>query len=837
MGAPFMSTVVTRRYMRGRMITVLVGFVLAVMLGTGVVLWQMERAKNQVRFGALLDYMADAAGDVLYSALRLEHSSLHLAPRHSAHAAGLHGYAAPRQERGGPSSMEQARAALAAALERLEKGYNAMEMAASGDITTLESQRLAAAAARPGQNARQAPVIAGIAGLTVPPAVRVVWEGGEGHASLKAEVQSVLTLANRLDIFNDYSAPAARRVFAELQVLANQKIRPHIHAVSQTLQAETVATYGTLQLTLVFAGLAMILATVMVGARILLPMIQRIHEAHQELHDANVSLAAEKLRAQSADKTKSEFLANMSHEIRTPMNGVMGMAELLARTELDQRQAMFVDVIIKSGAALLTIINDILDFSKIDAGQLTLDPAPFRLGEVIEDVATLISPRVAEKDLELIVRVDPALPPSLVGDMGRFRQIVTNLMGNAVKFTERGHVLVDVSGTVHAQKADITVRVEDTGPGIPEDKLEAVFEKFAQVDSSSTRRHEGTGLGLAIASRLVELMGGTMGVESTPGKGSTFWFTLTLDIDSAEARPRPIPIDVSGARVLAVDDNPINRDILLEQLRSWGFDCAAVSGGEMAMAFVRRSAELGAAVDCIVLDYQMPDMNGAEVARRLKADPASAAIPIVLLTSVDQSETGRLVAEGVISQQLNKPARSSALLEALVAAMQAAKAATDQPAETPPQPAPRPRLVADGEKAAAPRTSSAPLDVLVAEDNEVNQLVFSQVLDQLGLTYRIASNGRTAVKMHRALQPRLVLMDVSMPEMNGLEATAAIREAERALGRHTPIIGITAHALTGDREKCLEAGMDDYLSKPISPQKLSAKIDQWRERDPALATA
>src|SRR5690606_7755642 len=266
------------------------------------------------------------------------------------------------------------------------------------------------------------------------------------------------------------------------------------------------------------------------------------------------------------------FLANMSHEIRTPMNGVLGMAELLVRTELDARQRTFADVILKSGTALLTIINDILDFSKIDAGQLSLDPAPFRLAEAIEDVATLVSSRAVEKALELIVRVDPAMPPVVVGDVGRIRQIVTNLVGNGVKFTERGHVLVDVGGRVESGVAHVTVRVEDTGIGIPEAMLKTVFEKFSQVDSSSTRRHEGTGLGLAIASRLVSLMGGEMGVESTLGQGSAFWFSVPLPVHEDMEPARPVPVDVSGARVLVIDDNAVNRDILVEQLRSWKFD-------------------------------------------------------------------------------------------------------------------------------------------------------------------------------------------------------------------------------------------------------------------------
>ena len=311
----------------------------------------------------------------------------------------------------------------------------------------------------------------------------------------------------------------------------------------------------------------------------------------------------------------------MSHEIRTPMNGVLGMAELLAKTELTPRQKTFTDVIVKSGNALLTIINDILDFSKINAGQLTLDPAPFRLAEAVEDVATLVSARVAEKNLELIVRVDPRLPAIVVGDVGRFRQIVTNMLGNAVKFTEKGHVLIDVSGEVADDMVQLKVRVEDTGIGIPADKLQSVFEKFAQVDGSSTRRHEGTGLGLAIAARLVDLMGGKIGIESEVGRGSVFWFTVPMPVHEARRRRRVVPVDVTGARVLVIDDNQVNREILLEQLRSWGFDCAAAESGRHRPGLPRpRRASSAPAVDCVILDYQMPGMNGADVAKAMCAD-------------------------------------------------------------------------------------------------------------------------------------------------------------------------------------------------------------------------
>ena len=560
-----------------------------------------------------------------------------------------------------------------------------------------------------------------------------------------------------------------------------------------------------------------------------------------ELKDREAELMEAQRKAVLADRAKSEFLANMSHEIRTPMNGVMGMAELLAKTELDSRQKTFTDIIVKSGNALLTIINDILDFSKIDAGQLVLDPAPFRLAEAIEDVATLVSTRAKEKDLELIVRVQPGLHDTYVGDVGRIRQIITNLMGNAVKFTDSGHVLVDVTGTDADDMTALRVSVTDTGIGIPEDKLRQVFEKFSQVDASSTRRHEGTGLGLAITSRLVELMGGEMGVTSREGEGSTFWFTISLPRAGDPKRERTMPIDVTGARILVIDDNQVNRSILIEQMTSWGFDACAAASGREGIAVLKAVASHGLKVDCVILDYQMPGMTGADVAREVRETPGIASTPIVMLTSVDQSLGHPGYKSLNIDAHLIKPARSSALLEALVTAIQRHRAGPGQPvaepatldasvplaSPAPEKPAPRPEL-----RIAARKTEALHrVDILVAEDNEVNQLVFTQILGETGHTFEIVGNGRLAVESFRTMNPRMILMDVSMPEMGGLEATGKIREAETESGRRVPIVGVTAHALKGDRERCLEAGMDDYLSKPISPKALMQKIDRWIGED------
>jgi PAS domain S-box-containing protein len=551
-------------------------------------------------------------------------------------------------------------------------------------------------------------------------------------------------------------------------------------------------------------------------------------------------------KAEAADRAKSEFLANMSHEIRTPMNGILGMAELLSKSNLDTRQKTFTEIIMKSGTALLTIINDILDFSRLDAGQMQLKLAPFDPLEAVEDVATLLASRAAEKDIELIIRRTGEVPTMVNGDAGRFRQVVTNLLGNAVKFTESGHVVTTLTacpcddGTVQ-----LDVIVEDTGIGIPADKVDAIFKQFSQVDSSSTRRHEGTGLGLAISQRLANLQGGAISVKSTEGVGSIFTVSLPLQVATVSSRRKPLPIRVEGARILVIDDNEINRTILLEQITEWGFEGVAAPDGETGLAILDVARGHDLALDLIILDSQMPGLNGAEVARRIRANPANDCTAIIFLTSVDIVDSEENLTDLKVQAHLMKPARSAILRDTVIEVirgnkvrsgapagpsrtampMHVAKATTpEQPASPPPAPPPPPKPVPPP----TPRFAEAMTgDVLVAEDNDVNRIVFSQILDAAGISYRIVGNGAEAVEAWQQARPSIIVMDISMPVMNGLQAAQEIRRLEAETGEHVPIVGVTAHALDGDREMCLASGMDDYITKPISPERLEDRIRHW----------
>lgn len=533
-------------------------------------------------------------------------------------------------------------------------------------------------------------------------------------------------------------------------------------------------------------------------------------------------------KAKSAELAKSQFLANMSHEVRTPMNGIMGMTDLLGRCDLPPKQKDFVGIIQRSGNALLTILNDILDFSKIEAGQLLIDPAPFVLRDCIEDVMGLLAPKLAESGVDMLLRIQPDLPQAYVGDVGRIRQILTNIIGNAVKFTLEGHVYINVSGVVDDGQASLNFSIEDTGIGIPASKLETIFDKFNQADISTTREFGGTGLGLNIARELVRLMGGELTVESEESKGSCFHFALDLPSHENLTRPNRNDITITGSKILIIDDNKTNRTILTEQLNHWGCKSVAVGSADMAMAVLHKAVEKKISFDLIITDYQMPKKNGEDFIRMLKENDAFKNLPTIMLSSVDRSELQIRMSTLGVDRFLTKPTRSSVLMDAIADTHYSGRQLHPQPDTHLPASEGSEIKQSSLVKRTAESTRQNHIDVLIAEDNDVNQLYASYVMEELKLSYKIVPNGKIAVDKWKLLSPKIILMDISMPEMNGYEATAAIRKLETQAGRlRTPIIAVTAHSLKGDKETCLKNDMDGYLSKPIAIAGLTDCLQKW----------